>query len=150
MQLHFKVISIIEPPEKILREFLLAERLRHDIAVHLPRLASFLYYHRGTSDMFLATVNLMENSITDIKSMEPHFHGQADIDEILEMRDACLSHPKVMEEIRKYQLPDNLKVVCDTWPYSRDSEDQNPRYVQVCRRLYFIDREWFWERPPLS
>jgi primary-amine oxidase len=130
--LHFKIISITEPPKQVLRDFLLAERRnKQHASIHLSRQASALYYHRSTSDLFVANVNLTENSIKEIKLMESHFHGQPDIDEILELRDACLNHPKVMEEIRKYQLPDHLKVVCDTWPYGRDSENHNPRYVQV-------------------
>jgi primary-amine oxidase len=128
--LHFKVISIDEPPKQLLRKYLIAERNGGPTS-HLPRLASALYYHRGTSNMFLATINLSEHSIDQIKPLEAHFHGQADVDEILEMRDACLKHPKVIEAIKKYQLPDHLKVVCDTWPYGRDSEDHHPRYVQV-------------------
>jgi primary-amine oxidase len=138
--LHFKVISIIEPPKQVLRDFLQAERHNQQHAwIHLPRQAAALYYHRGTSDLFLANVNLSENLVKDIKLMKAHFHGQPDIDEILELRDACLNHPKVMEEIRKYQLPDHLKVVCDTWPYGRDSsETNNPRYVQVRQIFYFI------------
>jgi hypothetical protein len=37
--------------------------------------------------------------------------------------------------LRKFKLPEDMDVVCDGWPYGRDSEDDLPRYVQV-RVLY--------------
>jgi primary-amine oxidase len=93
--------------------------------------------------MFLATINIFENFVKEIKQIESHFHGQADVDEILDMRDACLKQPEVIEAIEKYQLPDHLKVVCDSWPYGRDSDDHHPRYVQVCNIILWSRREAF-------
>jgi len=136
--LHFKQISIIEPPKSVLRNYLVAERNGRSTLAPPIRCASALYYHRGTANLFLARINLNQNHVEDIKQLESHFHGQADIDEAVELRDICLKHPKVLEEIRKFKLPDHLTVVCDTWPYGRDSEDNHPRYVQV--RLYILER----------
>ncbi len=86
---------------------------------------------RGTADLFSALVNLDSNSVEATEKLDPHFHGQADVDEIIEMRDVCLQHPKVLEEVKRFKLPDDLELVGDTWPYGRDSEDTHPRYVQV-------------------
>jgi hypothetical protein len=58
-------------------------------------------------------------------------HGQNDIDEVVELRDKCLSDPKVLEQLKKFKISEHLEVVCDTWPYGRDSEDNLPRYIQV-------------------
>ncbi|KAG9238006.1 putative copper amine oxidase [Amylocarpus encephaloides] len=128
-KLHFKVISIAEPPKNLLRNFLIDERNGRSVPP-LPRRATALYYLRGMSDMFLSTIDLDRNDVVDVKQMEGHFHGQADVNEILEIREACLKHPKVVEAIEKYKLPGHLKVACDTWPYGRDSDDHHPRYVQ--------------------
>lgn len=128
--LHFKIINIDEPPKAQLRAYLKAERSGSPLPP-LPRRASALYYHRGTSHLFKATVNVDKSTVELVEQLDSHFHGQADGNEILEMRDACLSNPKVLERIEAYKLPPHLKVVCDTWPYGRDSEDQHPRYVQV-------------------
>ena len=128
--LHFKIITIIEPPKTQLRAYLKVERNGTSLPP-LPRRASALYYHRGTSHLFKATVNVDANTVENVQQLESHFHGQADVNEILEMRDACLRNPKVLERIEKYKLPKHLKVVCDTWPYGRDSENHHPRYVQV-------------------
>lgn len=81
-----------------------------------------LYYHRGTSDLFRAAVDLggdevgLESGKVEIvKKLEEGFHAQADIDEILEMRDVCLADERVGEEVRRYGLPEGMRVVCDTW-----------------------------------
>lgn len=66
-----------------------------------------------------------------IKKLAPELHGQADIDEVIALRDACLKHPKVLEAIKEFQLPEHLEVACDPWPYGRDSEKNLPRYAQV-------------------
>jgi Cu2+-containing amine oxidase len=128
--LHFKIITIIEPPKAQLRPFLIAERYGA-IKENLPRKASSLYYYRGTADLFLAEVNLDSNSVESVKKLDPQFHGQNDMDESNDLRIACLQHPKVLEEIKKLKLPEHLEVVCDPWPYGRDSEKHLPRYVQV-------------------
>lgn len=134
--LHFKAIAIIEPPKDQLREYVQAERSGNAVLA-LARRATALYYHRGTANKFSATVNLDQGSIEEIKQLESYFHGQADMNEVMELRDACLAHPKVIERIEKYKLPDHLKVVCDTWPYGRDSKDHLPRYVQVSNSYTF-------------
>jgi len=128
--LHFKAISIIEPPKHALRAFLSAERKGQSPT--LPaRCASALYYHRGTANRFLAKGNRKLNSVENVKQLDSHFHGQNDFDEAIKMRDTCLEHPKVLEAIKKFKLPEGLTVVCDTWPYGRDSQDNHPRLVQV-------------------
>jgi primary-amine oxidase len=103
--------------------------------VRPPRIASALYYHRGTSDLFLSRVDLDKGSVEAVQRLDPQFHGQADMDEAIRLRDICLKHPKVLEKVKRFKLPDQLALVCDTWPYGRDSEDQHPRYVQVSETL---------------
>jgi len=81
--LHFKQISIIEPPKPILRNYLLAERNGRSTSAALVRCTSALYYHRGTANLFLARINLNQNHVEYIKQLESHFHGQADMDEVV-------------------------------------------------------------------
>jgi primary-amine oxidase len=128
--LHYKAIGIIEPPKSTIRAFLSSERdgLK---PTTLPRRASALFYHRGTSDLFLAEIDLGSNCIDKIEQLESRIHAQADIDEIVAIRDLCLEHPKVLEAIRKFKIPEDLTVVCDTWPYGRDHGEEFPRSVQV-------------------
>lgn len=136
--LHFKHIAILEPPKKQLRAFLRAERHGHP-AVSIPaRRASALYYHRRTPNLFLAVVKLDVNQVEKIEKVGYQFHAQADIDEIIQMRDVCLAHPKVLEAIERYKLPEGFKVVCDTWPYGRDSADEESRLLQVTHGSKFI------------
>jgi primary-amine oxidase len=128
--LHFKIVTILEPPKAQLRPFLIAER-NGGPQSRPPRKASSLYYHLGTADLFLAEVNLDTNSVEAVKKLAPELHGQNDIDESMALRDVCLGHPKVLAEVKKFRLPEHLEVVCDPWPYGRDSEKNLPRYVQV-------------------
>lgn len=128
--LHFKIITILEPPKAQLRPFLIAER-NGGTQSRPARKASSLYYHLGTADLFLAEVNLDTNSVENIKKIAPELHGQNDIDESIALRDACVTHPRVLAELKKFKLPEHLEVACDPWPYGRDSEKHLPRYVQV-------------------
>ena len=128
--LHFKAIGIIEPPKSNLRAFLSAER-NGQRPSHLPRRACALFYHRGTADLFLAEVDLGANYIDKVEKLASRIHAQADIDEAVLMRDLCLEHPTVLEAIKKFKIPEDLTVVCDTWPYGRDHGEEFPRLTQV-------------------
>jgi primary-amine oxidase len=128
--LHFKIITILEPPKAKLRPFLRAER-NGGVKIPLPRIASSLYYERGTPNLFLAEIDLGTKSIIKVENLDSKLHGQNDIDESESLRKACLSDPKVLAEIKKFKLPEGLELVCDPWPYGRDSEENLPRYVQV-------------------
>ncbi|KAH7127907.1 copper amine oxidase [Dactylonectria estremocensis] len=139
---HFKNITLIEPPKKDLRKFLAAERNGTTSPITLARRASALYYQKEgetlTADLFVATVDLGASAIGHVEKLDTRYYGQADMDEVVEVRDKCLSHPKVIERITKYRLPENLEVVCDTWPYGRDSDELNGRLAQCF--LYAKDR----------
>ncbi|KAJ9137077.1 Amine oxidase [Pleurostoma richardsiae] len=127
---HFKNIVLIEPPKANLRKFLAAERRASVLPPAPARRASSLYYLRGTADLYFAIVNLDTSEIEDTEKLDSKYHGQADMDEVLVVRDKCLSHPKVVERIKEYGLPDDMVVVCDTWPYGRDSGDATQRLAQ--------------------
>ena len=58
------------------------------------------------------------------------------MDEVIEVRDRCLSHPDVKDRIAKYELPENFQVVCDTWPYGRDTHGKSRRLAQVRSPFY--------------
>ena len=137
---HFKNITLIEPPKKELRKFLVAERNGSPRPPIPARRASSLYYIRGTADLYLATVDLGNAKLEQAEKLDSRYHGQADMDEVIEVRDRCLSHPEVMQRIRDYQLPDNFVVVCDTWPYGRDSEESSKRLAQVRINLSNLPR----------
>jgi primary-amine oxidase len=128
--LHFKNITLIEPPKKGLRKYLAAER-SGKVVPDPPRRISALYYHRDTADLFCATVDLRAAKVEKVEQLNARYFGQADIDEVIEVRQRCLSHPKVIERIKSYGLPDSFTVVCDTWPYGRDSAELGRRLAQV-------------------
>ncbi|KAI9729382.1 MAG: hypothetical protein M1834_006906 [Cirrosporium novae-zelandiae] len=128
--LHFKFINIIEPPKKQLVPYLTAERSGSSHRPLLERRANALYYHRGTADLFLAQINLSTKRIEHIELLDKRYHAQGDIDELVVIRDLCLKHPKVLEEIKRFKLPEGTEVVCDTWSYGRDNGDMGHRLIQ--------------------
>lgn len=129
---HFKNITLIEPAKKELRPFLAAERKRNGRPLAAPtRRASSLYYHRGTPDLFYATVDLDAPRLEHVEKLDSRYYGHADMDEVIEVRDSCLRHPEVIRRIEEYALPDNFMVVCDTWPYGRDTAELDRRQAQV-------------------
>ena len=128
--LHFKTIGITEPPKSTLRAFLSSERNGLKPAI-LPRRASALFYVRGTSDLFLAGIDLSANCLDKIEQLDSRIHAQVDVDEAIEMRELCLQHPKVLEAIEKLNIPNDLKIVCDPWPYGRDHGEEFPRLCQA-------------------
>lgn len=129
---HFKNITLIEPPKKELRKFLAAERNGSPISNTLARRVSALYYRRGTADLFVATIDLGTSKVEQMDKLDSRYKGQADMDEAVDVRDKCLTHPAVIQRIQNYGLPDNFTVVCDTWPYGRDTAELNRRLAQVC------------------
>lgn len=132
--LHFKHTALIEPPKTQLRKFLIAERNGSQPS-SLARRGTALYYERGTANLYLATVNLDTQRVEDSQKLDSSYHAQADPDEARSLRDACVAHPRVIEEIRKYKLPEGYLVDCDTWPYGRENAENHPRYVQVRKLL---------------
>lgn len=130
---HFKNITLMEPPKKELRKFLTAERHGSASSAAPLRRASALFYQRGTPNLFVARVDLIASKIEHIEKLDAQYHGQADVDEVRMLKDKCLSHPKVIERVRKYALPDKYTIVCDTWPYGRDSDKLERRLAQVRR-----------------
>ncbi|RMJ13101.1 hypothetical protein BHE90_004937 [Fusarium euwallaceae] len=127
---HFKNITLVEPPKSETRRFLAAERKGATGSVKPTRRASTLFYHRRTVDLFLATVNLDASRLEQVEKLDEKYHGHADMDEVIEVRDTCLRHPAVKARIDRYELPDNFTVVCDTWPYGRDTGGKLRRLAQ--------------------
>lgn len=128
--LHFKRIALIEPPKAQLRPYLQAE-LRGEKPTPLPRRVVALYLFRGEQGTFTAEANLSSEKVESVKKLDGRIHGQADIDEVIGMRDLCMQHPAVKKELERLQLPASARVQCDTWPYGRDSGTESRRLIQA-------------------
>ncbi|KAF4301755.1 putative copper amine oxidase [Botryosphaeria dothidea] len=127
--IHFKRIALIEPPKAQLRPYLQAE-LRGEKPASLPRRVAALYFFRGEHNTFVAEANLSNGSVENFKKLDPRIHGQADIDEVIGMRDLCMEHSAVKKELERLGLPDTVRIQCDTWPYGRDTADEKRRLIQ--------------------
>lgn len=132
--LHFKRIALVEPPKAQLQPYLQAE-LRREKATPLPRRVTALYLFRGRTDLFVAQANLSNASVESVKQLDSRIQGQADMDEVVGMRDLCMEHPAVKKELERLGIPEGARVQCDTWPYGRDSGHEKRRLIQVCAIL---------------
>ncbi|OMP82320.1 Copper amine oxidase 1 [Diplodia seriata] len=138
--LHFKRIALIEPPKAQLRPYLQAE-LRGEKPAPLPRRVTALYLFRGEHDAFAAEANLSDATIESARKLDSRIHGQADIDEVVGMRDLCMEHPAVKKELDRLRLPHTVRVQCDTWPYGRDSGTEKRRLIQCYMYACSLDKE---------
>ncbi|GME24771.1 putative copper amine oxidase [Neofusicoccum parvum] len=136
--LHFKRIALIEPPKAQLRPYLQAE-LRGQKPAPLPRRVTALYRFRGEPDLFVAEASLSDGAVERVTQLDSRIHGQADIDEVIGMRDLCMEHPAVKKELERLKLPEGVRVQCDTWPYGRDNRDEKRRLIQCF--MYACDLE---------
>ena len=129
--LHFKAIAITEPPKKQLVKYLAAECSGYSDLPKLVRRSNALFFPRGTTELYAVDVNLSTSTVEKVEQLGPGFYPQADVDEIIKMRDVCLSHPRVLEAARKFGLPEGTILACDTWPFGRQNDEERRRLVQV-------------------
>lgn len=50
-----------------------------------------------------------------LEKLDESIHAQNDVDESIELREACLADEGVKEEVRRFGLPEGLEVQCDPW-----------------------------------
>ncbi|KAL1631160.1 cytochrome c oxidase subunit 1 [Neofusicoccum ribis] len=65
--------------------------------------------------------------------------GPADIDELIEIEEACMNHPAVLAEIKKMQLPAGMTVCNDPWIYGTDSNNETRRLAQCYMYIVAVD-----------
>jgi primary-amine oxidase len=57
------------------------------------------------------------------------------------MEKLCLSHPLVLAEAEKLQLPEGVEICCEPWIYGTDNEAEDRRLYQCCLYLRPVDHE---------
>ncbi|KIX93918.1 uncharacterized protein Z520_10255 [Fonsecaea multimorphosa CBS 102226] len=127
---HFKSISIVEPPKKILLPYLAAERAGGSVLPHLPRKTQAVWFLRGSSDFFCALVNLDTSQVEQLTSLGKTGYPNFDEEEVAELRRIVPEHPQVKEALKKLELPEGTEVVCNTWSYGCENDLETKRMVQ--------------------
>ncbi|KAJ3580467.1 hypothetical protein NPX13_g84 [Xylaria arbuscula] len=137
--LRYKRIDVLEPIKKETVPYIEAERLNKPLPAKPARLL-FSYFHRkGTGGFYKAVLNADTKKPVYVKELPKHIQGPADIDELIEIEDACNAHPAVQAEIAKMQLPDGYTVCNDPWIYGTDSDDETRRLAQCYMYIIEVD-----------
>ncbi|KAF2201208.1 hypothetical protein GQ43DRAFT_480907 [Delitschia confertaspora ATCC 74209] len=134
--LHFKVITLHEPPKAEVIPYLEAEHSKKSRPT-ISRKAFINYYIRNTNKFHEAIVNLSSGKILNNVLLGPNFHANGDGDEIIAIEKIALEDESVKAEIAKLKLPEGTVVISDPWIYGSDGINDDERLYQCF--LYMRD-----------
>ena len=130
--IRFKVIDLIEPPKDQVLAWI-------DGNDNLPDRRARIYFHADKSQaLSKAWVNMTRGTVDKIEEYKDA-QGPVDYTEFELVHDACNRHPKVLEEIKKLQLPPGAKVLNDPWAYGTDDSDERRRLFQCYMYIVLND-----------
>ncbi|KAF2661683.1 hypothetical protein K491DRAFT_687088 [Lophiostoma macrostomum CBS 122681] len=134
--LHFKVVTLEEPPKAEVLRYLDAEHSKKSLP-SVSRRAFLNYYIRNTNKFHEAVVDLTTGRVLHNVLLGPFVHANGDGDEIVAIEKAALEDEAVQAEIAKLQLPEGTVVISDPWIYGSDGIDDEERLYQCF--LYLRD-----------
>ncbi|CAN9449504.1 unnamed protein product [Alternaria alternata] len=134
--LHFKVVTLQEPPKAEVLKYLEAEHSSKPVP-SISRKAFVNYYIRNTSKFHEAVVDLTSGRVDSNILLGPFVHANGDGDEIVEIEKLVLADEKVQAEIAKLELPKGTVVISDPWIYGSDGVGDEDRLYQCF--LYLRD-----------
>ncbi|KAH7377854.1 copper amine oxidase [Pyrenochaeta sp. MPI-SDFR-AT-0127] len=127
----FKRIDLQEPIKKDVIPFLESERLGlRPLPTPPPRIIQALFDNEQSGALNKALVNTRSKSIVYIRELPKHIQAPMDPEELVEMEQLCLNHPKVRAEIEKLELPAEMSVCCEPWMYGTDDIHETRRLIQ--------------------
>ncbi|ERS96171.1 hypothetical protein HMPREF1624_07707 [Sporothrix schenckii ATCC 58251] len=137
--LRYKRIDVLEPIKNDVTAYLDAERAGLPLPMKPARLL-FSYFHRRDNGRFCkAVLDVDARRPVYIKELSSDVQGPADVDELVEMEEACMKHPAVLAEIAKMQLPAGYTVCNDPWIYGTDSDTETRRLAQCYMYIVAVD-----------
>ncbi|KAH8725539.1 copper amine oxidase [Phaeosphaeriaceae sp. PMI808] len=134
--LHFKVVTLQEPPKVEVLKYLEAEHGRTPLPA-VSRKAFVNYYIQNTNKFHEAIVDLTTGRVESNLLLGPFIHANGDSAEIIIIEKLVLEDEKVQAEIAKLQLPEGAVVISDPWIYGSDGVDDEERLYQCF--LYLRD-----------
>jgi primary-amine oxidase len=139
VKLRYKRIDLQEPAKHEVVPFLEAERLGEVRPRKPARLLMALFHRLDNGSFFKALVNADTKSIVSAKELPKDVQGPADVDEMIEIEQVCLSHPAVKAEIEKLKLPAGHTVCMDPWIYGTDDAAETRRLFQCYMYIVAVD-----------
>lgn len=125
---HFNQIDRVDPPKQDMIKYLEAERAGLPLP-QIPRVL-YVYYQTNTSTFNKALVNVTNRHIITKQQLPEGVVGPFLPDDVMDWEEHCMSHPKVLEQIEKLQLPKGYKVRTDPWIYATDDPNEKRPLVQ--------------------
>ncbi|ODV93212.1 hypothetical protein PACTADRAFT_51832 [Pachysolen tannophilus NRRL Y-2460] len=127
---HFVQIDRLDPPKDAMLKYLEAEKL----LLPLPRISrvAYCYYYTKNGSVFnKALVNVSEGHVITKTVLPKGVVGPILPEDILEIEEYSLKHPRVVAEIEKLILPPGYEVVSEPWIYGTDDNNEN-RLLSQC------------------
>lgn len=134
--LHFKVVTLQEPPKTEVLKYLEAEHAGGSLPT-INRKAFINYYIRNTNKFHEAILDLTTGRVERNVLLGPFIHANGDGDEIIKIEQVALADEKVKAEIAKLELPEGTVIISDPWIYGSDGVDDAERLYQCF--LYLRD-----------
>lgn len=134
--LHFKVITLEEPPKAEVITYLEAEHRGRPLP-RISRKAFVNYYIRNTNKFHEAVVDLSAGRVQRNVLLGPNFHANGDGMELVAIEKAALEDEGVKAELAKLKLPEGTVVISDPWIYGSDGVNDDDRMYQCF--LYLRD-----------
>ncbi|KAI1618033.1 copper amine oxidase [Exophiala viscosa] len=131
-KVHFKVVDLIEAPKALVLAWV-------DGRVKTVDRKARVYYHvEGSQHLGKAQVNITQGRVESAVLL-PDAQGPVDYLEWEKVHEACNTHPMVLEEVSKLNLPAEAKVVNDPWSYGTDDAKERRRLFQCYMYIVLND-----------
>ncbi|KAF2798209.1 hypothetical protein K505DRAFT_357738 [Melanomma pulvis-pyrius CBS 109.77] len=130
--IRFKVVDLLEPPKDDVFAWM------EDRTQKVDRKARIYYHLDGSPNMGKALVNITKGRIETAEEL-PDAQGPVDYWEWERVHEACNTHPDVISEIKKLQLPPSAKVVNDPWSFGTDNAEERRRLFQCYMYIVLND-----------
>ncbi|KAF2115588.1 copper amine oxidase [Lophiotrema nucula] len=134
--IHFKVVTLEEPPKAEVLAYLDAEHSGRPLPA-ISRTAFLNYYIRNTNKFHEAFVDLSTGRVLSNVLLGKNIHANGDGDEIVAIEKVALGDERVQAEIAKLKLPEGTVVISDPWIYGSDGVSDDDRMYQCF--LYMRD-----------
>ncbi|KAH6643583.1 copper amine oxidase [Boeremia exigua] len=134
--LHFKAITLQEPPKVEVLKYLEAEHAGSPLP-GISRKAFVNYYIRNTNKFHEAIIDVASGRVEKNVLLGPFIHANGDGDEIVAIEKIVLEDEGVRAEIAKLQLPEGTVVISDPWIFGADGVNDEDRMYQCF--LYLRD-----------
>ena len=135
--IHFKVITLKEPPKSELVTFLDQEHRNlpaKSTPIRCARVDITIKVATGGNELHELFLDLDKGSILEHKVLKGK-HSYVDSAYMQEVEAACMADYRVQDEIRKLNLPPGASVVVEPWTYATDGENDMSKRVTMVRTL---------------